>query len=127
MDKTRAGVLVGSGMGGVNSVYEGVRVLLDEGHQNFSPNLIPYMVTNMGSALLSINTGFHGPTYSIATACATSNYCFQAAANHIRKGIVDVMLAGGTEGCIHPAGLAGFIACRYICFLIKAQYAVIST
>ena len=106
-------------MGGVGTFSEGLKVLRDGGHQELSANLIPYTVTNMGSALLGIDIGFLGPTYSISTACATSNYCLHAAANHIKKGIVDVMLAGGTEACILPAGLAGFVACRYVCFLIK--------
>ncbi|XP_078157476.1 3-oxoacyl-[acyl-carrier-protein] synthase I, chloroplastic-like [Carex rostrata] len=112
INKSRAGVLVGSGMGGVGTFSEGLKVLRDGGYQELSANLIPNTVTNMGSALLGIDIGFLGPTYSISTACATSNYCFHAAANHIKKCIVDVMLAGGTEACILPAGLAGFVACR---------------
>ncbi|KAJ6423555.1 hypothetical protein OIU84_024510 [Salix udensis] len=53
-----------------------------------------------------------GPNYSISTACATSNYCFYAAANHIRRGEADMMIAGGTEAAIIPIGLGGFVACR---------------
>ena len=53
-----------------------------------------------------------GPNYSISTACATANYAFVAAANHIRKGEADVMLAGGSEAPIIPVGLGGFVACR---------------
>lgn len=53
-----------------------------------------------------------GPNYSISTACATANYCFVAAANHIRKGEADIMLAGGSEAPIIPVGLGGFVACR---------------
>lgn len=53
-----------------------------------------------------------GPNYSISTACATANYAFVAAANHIRKGEVDVMLVGGSEAPIIPVGLGGFVACR---------------
>ncbi|XP_078156763.1 3-oxoacyl-[acyl-carrier-protein] synthase I, chloroplastic-like [Carex rostrata] len=112
INKSRAGVLVGSGMGGVDTLFKGINTLIDSGYQELSPNLIPYMATNIGSALLGIDIGFLGPTYSISTACATSNYCFHAAANHIKKGTVDVMLAGGTEACIVPAGLTGFVACR---------------
>jgi 3-oxoacyl-[acyl-carrier-protein] synthase II len=77
-----------------------------------SPFFIPYTITNMASALLAIENGLMGPNYSISTACATSNYCFYAAANHIRRGEADVMIAGGTEAAIIPVGLGGFVACR---------------
>lgn len=63
-------------------------------------------------ALVAIDCGFMGPNYSISTACATANYAFVAAANHIRSGDADVMLAGGTEAPIIPVGLGGFVACR---------------
>ena len=56
--------------------------------------------------------GFMGPNYSISTACATANYCFVAAANHIRNGDADMILAGGSEAPIIPVGLGGFVACR---------------
>lgn len=62
---------------------------------------------------MAIDTGFMGPNYSISTACATANYAFVAAANHIRKGEADVMLAGGSEAPIIPVGLGGFVACRW--------------
>ncbi|KAG5235201.1 3-oxoacyl-[acyl-carrier-protein] synthase [Salix suchowensis] len=80
--------------------------------RKITPFFIPYAITNMGSALLAIDLGFMGPNYSISTACATSNYCFYAAANHIRRGEADMMIAGGTEAAIIPIGLGGFVACR---------------
>ena len=55
-----------------------------------------------------------GPNYSISTACATANYCFVAAANHIRKGDADIIIAGGSEAPIIPVGVGGFVACRYL-------------
>lgn len=61
---------------------------------------------------MAIDTGFMGPNYSISTACATANYAFVAAANHIRKGEADIMLVGGSEAPIIPVGLGGFVACR---------------
>ncbi|KAK0584885.1 hypothetical protein LWI29_020332 [Acer saccharum] len=66
----------------------------------------------MGSALLAIDLGFIGPNYSSSTACAPSNYCFYAAANHIRRGEADMMIAGGTEAAIIPIELGVFVACR---------------
>ncbi|XP_057810050.1 3-oxoacyl-[acyl-carrier-protein] synthase I, chloroplastic-like [Salvia miltiorrhiza] len=111
MDKTRMGVLVGSAMGGFTSFNNGVEALVLKGHKKITPFFIPYAIANMGSALLAIDTGFMGPTYSIAAACATSNHCFIAAANHIRQGEADVMVAGATNATITPLGLGGLIAC----------------
>lgn len=70
-----------------------------------------------GSALVAMDLGFMGPNYSISTACATANYCFVAAANHIRKGDADIIIAGGSEAPIIPVGLGGFVACRCSSFL----------
>ena len=105
-------MLVGTGMGGLTVFSDGVQALIEKGHRKITPFFIPYAITNMGSALLAIDIGFMGPNYSISTACATSNYCFYAAANHIRRGEADMMLAGGTEAAIIPIGLGGFVACR---------------
>jgi 3-oxoacyl-[acyl-carrier-protein] synthase II len=112
MDRTRIGVLVGSGMGGLTAFSTGVEALLQKGYKKMSPFFIPYSITNMGSALLAIDTGLMGPNYSISTACATANYCFYAAANHIRRGEADIMVAGGTEAAVNATGVGGFIACR---------------
>ncbi|KAG9135955.1 hypothetical protein Leryth_024949 [Lithospermum erythrorhizon] len=99
-------------MGGLSVFSDGVQALIEKGHKKISPFFIPYAITNMGSALLAIDLDFMGPNYSISTACATSNYCFYAAANHIRRGEADLMIAGGTEAAIIPIGLGGFVACR---------------
>ncbi|XP_057415346.1 3-oxoacyl-[acyl-carrier-protein] synthase I, chloroplastic-like isoform X2 [Lotus japonicus] len=112
MNKTRIGVIVGSGLGGVTAFNTGVEALLEKGYKKISPFFIPYFITNMGSALLAIDTGLTGPYYSISTACATANYCFYAAANQIRRGEADVMVVGGTEASIVPSSVGGFIACR---------------
>lgn len=112
MDKTRIGVLVGSGMGGLQVFSDGVEALVQRGHKKISPFFIPYSISNMGSALLAIETGLMGPNYSISTACATANHSFCAAANHIRRGDADIMVAGGTEAGVTATGVGGFIACR---------------
>lgn len=112
MDKTRIGVVVGSGIGGMSAFSSGIESLVLKGYKKMSPFFIPYSISNMGSALLAIDTGLMGPNYSISTACATANYCFYAAANHIRRGEADIMVAGGTEAPIIPSGVGGFIACR---------------
>ncbi|XP_047973228.1 3-oxoacyl-[acyl-carrier-protein] synthase I, chloroplastic-like isoform X3 [Salvia hispanica] len=112
MDKTRMGVLVGSAMGG-NTIYsDGIEGSVQKGPKNISPFFIPYSISNMGSALLAIDAGFMGPTYSISTACATANHCFIAAANHIRRGEADVMVAGASDAGVTVAGVGGCTACR---------------
>lgn len=110
--KDRCGVIIGSGMGGMNMFVEGVETLVQKGHRRVSPFFVPYILTNMGGAFLGIEYGFMGPNYSISTACATGNYSIIAAANHIRNGDADLMLCGGSEAPIIPMGLAGFCAVK---------------
>lgn len=112
LDKKRAGILIGSGMGGMSNFVDGVQTLLEKGNRKVSPFFIPYILTNMCGALLGIDLGFMGPNYSISTACATANYSLIAAAHHIRRGEADIMLAGGVEAPLIPMGLAGFSACK---------------
>ncbi|KAL7617983.1 hypothetical protein Lser_V15G03565 [Lactuca serriola] len=108
IDKKRAGVLVGSGLGGATVFHNGVKSLIQRGFKKITPFLVPYEISNMAAALLAIDLGFMGPTYSISAACATSNYCLYAAANHIREGKADLMIAGGVEAAVVPIGVAGF-------------------
>lgn len=112
LDKMRCGVIIGSGMGGMNVFYDGVQTLLEQGHRRLTPFFVPFIITNMGGALLAIDLQFKGPNYSISTACATSNYCIVAAAQHIQQGHADLMLCGGAESPITPIGLAGFVSCK---------------
>ena len=112
LDKSKCGILIGSGMGGMTILYEGMQTILNSGHKRLTPFFIPYIITNMGSALLAIETGFMGPNYSISTACATGNYAIFSAAGHIRRGEADVMLCGGAEASINPLGLSGFVAIK---------------
>jgi 3-oxoacyl-[acyl-carrier-protein] synthase II len=112
VDKTRAGVVIGSGMGGMNTFFDCTKIFLEKGPRRMSPFFVPHIISNMGGALLAIDLGFMGPNYPIATACATSNYSIIAAAEHIRRGEVDLMITGGVEACVSPIGLGGFIACH---------------
>lgn len=112
LDRERAGVIIGSGMGGMERFYEGSEALSTKGWKRVTPFFIPFVITNMGSGMLAIDLGFMGPNYSISTACATGNHSIIAAANHIRNGEADLMLAGGAEAPIVPIGLAGFCACK---------------
>lgn len=112
LDKTRCGVLIGSGMGGMNVFLNGTETLLTKGFRKITPFFVPFIITNMGGALLGIDIGFMGPNYSISTACATSNYCILSAAQHIIHGDADLMLCGGAEAPINSIGVAGFVACK---------------
>ncbi len=112
LDKKRCGILIGSGMGGMGVFADGVKTLLEKGSRRITPFLIPYILTNMSGALLAMDVGFMGPNYSVSTACATSNYAIIQAAQHIRDGIADVMIAGGVEAPILPIGLGGFCAVK---------------
>lgn len=112
LDKSRCGVLCGSGMGGLDIYAQGVEKLLTRGYKKMSPFFIPYAITNMASAMISMECGFMGPNYSVSTACATGNFMINNAAMHIRRGDCDLCLAGGSEAAVVPVAVGGFIACR---------------
>ncbi|KAJ4977970.1 hypothetical protein NE237_008750 [Protea cynaroides] len=108
--KERAGVIVGTSLGGSATTSSSIPILRDRGHRKLTPFVIVNSTTNMTPALVAVECGLMGPTYSISTACATANNCFHAAANHIRDGLADLVIAGGTDAPIVPICLGGFIA-----------------
>src|SRR5690606_21577135 len=108
----RVGVLIGSGMGGMNVYNDGAITLKEKGIRRLTPFFVPYILTNMGGGLLAMEYGFMGPNYSISTACATSNNAIISAASHIRSGEADIMVCGGVEAPILSLGVAGFCACK---------------
>jgi len=112
LDKKKAGILVGSAMGGMTTFATALDNLFLKSWRKMSPFCIPFTTTNMGGALLAMDLGYMGPNYSISTACATSNYCLLNAYHHIQKGEAHVMLAGGADSSVLPIGIGGFIACR---------------
>ncbi len=112
LDKSRCGILVGSGMGGMESFSAGVETLITKGYKRISPFFIPSIITNMAGGMLAIDLGFTGPNYSVSTACATGNHAIIAALKHIRAGDADLMLCGGCEAPITPIGLTPFITCK---------------
>lgn len=112
VDKSRMGVLVGSGIGGMNVYYDGVDTLIAKGYKRLTPFFVPYIITNIAGALLAIDLKCTGPNYSISTACATASYCIASAARHIEHGDADIMICGGAEAPITPTGLAGFVAIK---------------
>ena len=111
-DKERIGVSVGSGIGGLNTIYENCVELHVGGPRRVSPFFIPKGIINMTAGHISIKYGFKGPNISIVTACATGAHSIGEAARLIQHGDADVMICGGTEGAVGRIGLAGFSAMR---------------
>lgn len=112
VDKTRVGVIIGSGIGGVQSFEENVLKITEKGHKRVSPLFIPTLITDITSGHVAIRHGFHGPNFSVSSACATANHALGTAFMHIAMGDADVMVAGGTEGTLTPVCFAGFTQAR---------------
>ena len=112
VDPTRAGVLVGSAIGGVVGVLEQNAVLGERGHTRVSPWFLPNVLVDSASGQIAIDLGVRGPNYAPVSACATGSHAVGEGAELIRRGDADVVLAGGTESCMHPVILAGFTAMR---------------
>ena len=108
MDGTRFGVLIGSGIGGIQTLLEGERVRLEKGPERVSPFFIPMLIINMASGLVSMRFGARGPNSAVVTACATGNHAIGDAFKLIQRGDADVMIAGGSEAIIIPLTIAGF-------------------
>lgn len=108
VDRTRFGVLVGSGIGGISTLLESHKILLEKGPDRVSPFFIPMLIVNMASGLISMRFGAKGPNSSIVTACATGNHAIGDAMKIIQRNDADVMIAGGSEAIILPLTFAGF-------------------
>ncbi len=108
----RSGVMVGSGIGGLQSIYDNTLLLNEKGPRRLSPFFIPGSLINLASGLISINFGLKGPNSAVVTACSTGSHAIGDAARIIMMDDADVMVAGGAEACISRLGIAGFIACK---------------
>jgi len=108
IDLTRAGVIVGTGIGGLRDIEDQQTLLLEKGAKRVSPFFIPSGISNMASGYISIEFGFKGPNSCVVTACATGTHSIGDAFKIIQRGDADVMIAGGTESAITPLGIAGF-------------------
>ncbi len=109
---TRTGVMIGSGIGGLQTIYETSLVLKERGPRRVSPFFIPSALINLVSGQVSIKYGFKGPNHSVVTACATGAHALGDAARLIQFEDADVMVAGGAEAAICRIGIAGFNACK---------------
>jgi 3-oxoacyl-[acyl-carrier-protein] synthase II len=110
--RERTGVLIGSGIGGLEGIYETSLILKDQGPRRVSPFFIPSCLINLASGHVSMQYGFKGPNHAVVTACSTGTHAIGDAARFIQFGDADVMVAGGAEGAIGRIGMAGFSAAR---------------
>ena len=110
--KLRVGVSVGSGIGGLETIYDGSITINERGVKKLSPFFIPSSLVNLLSGQISIKYGFKGPNHSVVTACATGAHSIGDASEMIKRGVSDVMIAGGAEAAVCKLGLAGFCAAR---------------
>jgi 3-oxoacyl-[acyl-carrier-protein] synthase II len=108
LDASRFGVLVGSGIGGIETLLENHETLRTKGPDRVSPFFIPMIIINMASGAISMRFGAKGPNSSVVTACATGNHAIGEAMRIIERGDADVMIAGGSEAIIIPLTIAGF-------------------
>jgi 3-oxoacyl-[acyl-carrier-protein] synthase II len=106
-NRDRIGVLIGSGIGGIGTLYENIVVFLERGPNRVSPFTVPMMLPDSASGLVAIQYGVRGPNMAIVTACATGTNSIGEAAEMIRRGTADVMLTGSTEAAITPITFAG--------------------
>jgi 3-oxoacyl-[acyl-carrier-protein] synthase II len=111
-EQTRTGVLIGSGIGGIEGIGETAITLKEKGPRRVSPFFIPGRLINLASGYVSIEHGLKGPNHSVVTACSTGAHAIGDAARLIALDDADVMLAGGSESPINRLSLAGFAACR---------------
>jgi 3-oxoacyl-[acyl-carrier-protein] synthase II len=110
--RDRTGVLIGSGIGGLDTIYQTSTLLNEKGPRRVSPFFVPAALINLTSGHVSIKYGFRGPNHSVVTACATGTHAIGDASRLIAFGDADVMVAGGAEGAVCRIGVAGFAAAR---------------
>lgn len=111
-DLDRTGVLVGSGIGGLDEIYNTSLLLQEKGPRRVSPFFVPAALINLTSGHISIKHGFRGPNHSVVTACSTGTHAIGDAARLVALDDADVMIAGGAEGAVCRLGVAGFAAAR---------------
>ena len=108
----RAGVLIGSGIGGLQSIAKANDTLVNKGPKRMSPFFIPSCLINLASGQISIKHGLKGPNHSVVTACSTGAHAIGDASRLIKSGEADIMVAGGSEAAVCRLGIAGFAAAR---------------
>lgn len=110
--RARSGAIIGVGIGGLPIIEQQGKILQDRGPSRISPFFIPAVITNMASGHMTIKYGLRGPNFSVTSACASGAHSIGEAAQYIRDGQADVMIAGGTEAAITPLAVAGFASMK---------------
>lgn len=105
--RDRIGVLIGTGIGGLSTLFDQMKVFMERGPQRVSPFLVPMMLPDSAGGMVAIHLGVRGPNMAVVTACATGSNAIGEASEIIRRGNADVMLAGGAEAAIIPIAMAG--------------------
>ncbi len=108
----RSGMILGSGIGGMEIFYENSVILGTKGHKRVSPFFVPMSITNLGSGMVAMRLGWRGPNWSVSSACSTGNHAMVTAIDQIRLGRADVMLAGGAEESVSIPSVVGFANMR---------------
>ena len=111
-EKDRTGVMIGSGIGGLGTIYETAKSMVEKNTAKVSPFFIPASLINLASGQVSIKYGFRGPNHAVVTACATGTHAIGDASRLIALGDADVMIAGGAEAAVNAIGVAGFSATK---------------
>jgi 3-oxoacyl-[acyl-carrier-protein] synthase II len=111
-DPTRVGIILGSAIGGFLGIMEQADIFRERGADRVSPHFLPNVLVDSASGQVAISLGIRGPNYAVVSACATGSHAVGEAAELIKRGDADAVLAGGTEACMHPLILAGFCAMR---------------
>ncbi len=112
VDSGRVAVVIGSGIGGIKTIEDNCRILVERGPSRVSPHFIPYSIGNMASGLVAIKFGLKGPNLCVTTACSSGAHAVGEAARMIRHGYADAALAGASEAAITPLAIGGFAAMR---------------
>ncbi len=110
--KEKAGVIIGSGIGGLKVIEEQHEILMKSGPSRISPFLIPMLIPDMAAGQVAMHFGFKGMNFATVSACASGAHALATALNMMRQGMAEVVIAGGTESCITPLGLAGFCSMK---------------
>ncbi|MGE5507916.1 MAG: beta-ketoacyl-ACP synthase II [Chitinophagales bacterium] len=112
VDKEKVGVIIGSGIGGIKTLFDQMKTLIERGPSRVRPFLVPMMIPDIAAGQVSIRFGFKGPNQAAVSACASANHAIGDAFKWIQRGECEVMVAGGTESAISEPALAGFCAAR---------------
>lgn len=112
IDKRRAGVILGSGVGGIETLEREHTKLMERGAKRVSPFFIPMMISNMGPGQITMYYGFKGPSFTITTACASGNHAIGESFRMIQRGDADIIVTGGSEAAVSPISVAGFCSMK---------------